>query len=148
MIWRPIELGMRRIEENRNENYDSQYIIDYYNNINLKYKEEKKLVINEEDEKNVDGILFEKATDSEYGEMMNEIQGARNRLQQYDSHNKMIIIIETNYGDIYSVFGKENLINIVAIETFFRVKNTNEMINIFHMIKEIMIQIVRLMALY
>ncbi|EDS89156.1 hypothetical protein CL6EHI_074480 [Entamoeba histolytica] len=80
--------------------------------------------------------------------MMNEIQGARNRLQQYDSHNKMIIIIETNYGDIYSVFGKEDLINVVAIETFFRVKNTNEMINIFHMIKEIMIQIVRLMALY
>ncbi|EKE42761.1 hypothetical protein ENU1_011140 [Entamoeba nuttalli P19] len=41
MIWRPIELEMKSVEEIRNDNYDPQYIIDYYNNINLKYNEEK-----------------------------------------------------------------------------------------------------------
>ncbi|EAL47938.2 hypothetical protein EHI8A_086060 [Entamoeba histolytica HM-1:IMSS-B] len=132
MIWRPIELEMKSVEEIRNEKYDPQYIIDYYNNIEEKYKEEKKKkwVINEQDEKNVEVIIFEDASDSEYGEMMNEIQGARNRLQRYDSPNKLIVIMGTNYGDIYSVFGKEDLINVVPIETFFRIKNTNDIIYI------------------
>lgn len=132
MIWRPMELEMKNVEEISSEIYNPQYIIDYYNNIYEKYKEEKKKkwVINEQDEKNLELIIFEDATDSEYGEMMNEIQGARNRLQRYDSPNKLIVIMGTNYGDIYSVFGKEDLINVVPIETFFKIKNTNELIYI------------------
>lgn len=132
MIWRPMELEMKSVEEISSEIYNPQYIIDYYNNIYEKYKEEKKKkwVINEQDEKNLELIIFEDATDSEYGEMMNEIQGARNRLQRYDSPNKLIVIMGTNYGDIYSVFGKEDLINVVPIETFFKIKNTNELIYI------------------
>lgn len=103
-------------------------IVDYYNIIEstVNGKETKWTFDMDgdgsiDDEEKMQIMAFSDATDVEYVEMMEEIQGARNRMQRNDSNHKLIVVCGTNYGDLYSVFTKED--STLPVETYFRIRH-------------------------
>ena len=123
MIWEEMYLDYF----DNSDGVDGNIILSYYNQI-LKevYNTEGNWTMDldddddEDEEEELQIMDFTTATDEEYTEMMTEIQGARNRMQRNDNNYKLVLVLGTNYGDLYSVFGKED--GNVPVDTFFRIK--------------------------